>query len=160
MSRKLWIIGILALIIMLSLGTFFYRNSIKHDNSTETTISVTPTVSLEPSSSIIPIAVKSSSSQTAPLNIIYNRNVFISNGWTIFRNENDEMKLYKIKSDGSGLTKIVDKSLSLILVDGDTIYYTLDQSHDLYKTSLTDEHQTIKLIDNSILPVFSKQSNL
>lgn len=71
-------------------------------------------------------------SSSTSVNTIGNTGGNIANGgkaalqgdWIYYSNENDWRKLYKIKVDGTGKTKILDDQVAFINVVGDWIYYS------------------------------------
>jgi len=55
--------------------------------------------------------------------------------WIYYSNGDDDYKLYKIKTDGTGNIKLSDNNSLSIKVAGDWIYYTnSDDNKKMYKT--------------------------
>lgn len=54
----------------------------------------------------------------------------INNGWIYFTNFNDNGRLYKIKTDGTGLTKLNNSDSGQFSVVGDWIYYSNSDDKD------------------------------
>lgn len=80
---------------------------------------------------------------------VANRGLAASNGeWVFFTNASDDDKLYKMKADGTGRTKLSDDGSEYINVIGDWIYYSSwSDGGKLYKIK-TDGAEKTKLSED------------
>lgn len=65
-----------------------------------------------------------------------------SNGWIYYANYDDDEKLYKARSDGSGFVKLCDDTVTYINVADDWVYYNDEENNNIYKirTDGTERH--------------------
>lgn len=69
----------------------------------------------------------------------------INDGWIYFSNMNDMDKLYKIKPDGTGLTKLNDNKSGQFSIVGDWIYYTNgdDSNNNIFRIKKDGTNNTL-----------------
>jgi len=89
-------------------------------------------------------------------NLVNNGFVAGQGNWIYFDNYNDHEYLYKMKTDGTGLTRLNESSSGFINVIGDWIYYGCYASdkHGIYKIR-TDGTEETKLTDENAVRCLS-----
>ena len=84
----------------------------------------------------------------------------IKNGWIYYANASDEYKLYKIRTDGTGRTKLNNDTSLNINLEGEFIYYTnISDANKIYKikvdgtgrTKLNSDEAAFLNVDNGWL---------
>jgi len=82
-------------------------------------------------------------------NLANNGYACLKDGWIYYRNSGDGNKLYKVKTDGTGKTKISDDSPIFINVVSDWIYYSNDNDDGKIYKIRTDGTERTKLNNES-----------